>query len=360
MPELWDEAPGDVSAFSLPTDPKPAGREEAAPEAPSLDEGSSNSLAEEAADNAPDGRPRDEQGRFLPTNPEPQAEDEGTPISGELAEAVNRLVAEDPERYGGLAKFKTAEAVLRSYAHIEEHSGSLRNEVGELRALVEDRFERIQNQPPQPQFDLDEMIVENPAQAVELAWRSGNEAALRKALNGWDEIAPGMSAVWIENKQLAQKLQQIEQAQQPILQSNQEQQRLHVVAQAYADLEARYPDFNDHRAAMAEVAAEIAARNGSSFVDELLEQGTPEKVGEAFEYLYLKSRDRRGDNLSQVSQQLAREHVENTQRARQDALLASSSTTSGAAPKPDIAEAIADSWAKADAPYERGEGGWNI
>ncbi len=339
---MWDESPGDVSAYSLPSDPKPP--EKPAEEQVEIANAETTTTLVETEDNAAEGRPRDEQGRFLPKeDAQPEAE-------GETEQPPDLI----------LGKFKSYDDVIKAYAELEQHAGGLRNEVGELRSLVEDRFEQLQNKPPQPQFDLDEMIEENPAQAVEFAWRSGNEPALRKALASWDEIAPGMSSVWIENKQLAAKLSALEEQQKPILQTNEEQQRLNVVAQAYATLEKQYPDFEEHRQAMGVAAAELAARNGESYVDKMLNQGTPESVAEALEYLYLKARDRQGANLAEVSRELAREHVQNTNRAVNEAIVASATTTSGEAAKPSVADRIAESWDKVEAPFRRDESGWNI
>lgn len=340
---MWDESPGDVSEYSFPSDPKPP--EKPAEETAEIANAETTATLVESEENAAaEGRPRDEQGRFLPNE---EAAQDG---AGEQAETPGLI----------LGKFKSYEDLERSYAQLEQHAGGLRNEVGELRSLVEDRFERLQNQPPQPTFDLDEMIDENPAQAVEIAWRSGNEGALRKALAGWDEIAPGMSSVWVENKQLSAKLARIEQAQQPILQQTQDQQRLNVVAQAYSSLQAQYPDFEEHRQAMGAAAAELAARNGESYVDKMLNQGTAESVAEALEYLYLKARDRQGANLAEVSRELAREHVRDTNRAVSEAIVASATTTSGEAAKPSVADRIAESWDKVEAPFRRDESGWNV
>jgi hypothetical protein len=132
------------------------------------------------------------------------------------------------------------------------------------------------------------------------------------------------------------------------------------VAQAYSSLSAKYPDFESMRPQMAQVAVELKELTGESVVDSLLNTGKPEAVARALEILYKEARDRDTANLSDVSKQLAQEHAQNSARAREEALVGSVTSTAGEAPKPSLADRIADSWAKADAPYKSSADGWNI
>lgn len=283
-------------------------------------------------------QPRDEQGRFAA---KPDAAEEATAASSQPDELI-------------LGKFRTVDDLAKSYENLERHTGSLREEVGQLRQAIQ------QPPQPQPQFDLAAVLEESPSRAAEMAYRSGNQQALEHVLSEWDEVSPGAKDLWLENKQNALKVQQMEAKYASLEEPIRKQQSQTVLAAAYDEITRQYPDFEDHKDEMAAVAADLAARNGQSFVDTLLQTNNPATIAEGFEYLYLKSRGLKADNLSQVSKQLAAEHAQNVQQAKQEAAVASSSTSSGETPAPSAAKLVKESWDKLSSPYASGPDGWNV
>lgn len=306
--------------------------------------------------NAPAERPRDEGGRFAAQEQEQEevAQVEEQETETEEQETGSTL----PPKYEG----KTAEEIAQMHYELELKLGQQSAELGQLRQAVQvQRTEQPQQPPvPQPQFDVNAVLEEDPAHAAELAWRSGDQRALEYVLETWDSMSPGAKNLWIENKQNAQRLQQMEERFKTVEQPIQAQQAQQTYAQGYGIVAAQYPDFDSLQQEMGEVANEITGRTGRSFVDETLKSNDPQYIAERLEYLYLKARDRKAGNLSQVSRQLAQEHAENVREAKNEATVASSGT--GEIPNPTVstAQKIKQSWDKLSSPYEQGEGGWNV
>jgi hypothetical protein len=328
--EWLGDVPDPTSKWGLPGDDAAAARMNNEAEVP-------------VEDNAQTERPRDEQGRFV-------AQEEG-----QVEERQAEQPAEDdlPEKYRG----KTPAEIAKMHMEVERAFHSRDEEVTRLRQLEQQQ----QFQPaPQPNYDLNAVLEESPSRAAEMAYRSGDQNALAYVLDSWDAMSPGAKDLWIENKQNAQKISQMEERQRAVEVPIQQQQASQTYAQAYTEITAQHPDFDSLQTEMSQVADEISQRSGRSFVTELLQSNDPKVISEGFEYLYLKARDRKTGNLSEVSRQLASEHVENVNQAKQDALVASASTGAGETPEPSTAQRVKQSWDKLNAPFAASEDGWNV
>ncbi len=267
-----------------------------------------------------DGRARDASGRFVATAADDEAAQEQPP-------------AEQERLYAG--KYRSVEELEQAVLHQQQLTGRQSSEVGELRAELEAL--RQTQQQYAPRQDLSSLIDDNPAQAADIAWRAGDEPSLRLALQAWDELSPGAASVWVENKQLGHRLQEIERTTQQQQQSWQQQQQLAVATQAYEQVASRYGDFEQLAPAMSQVAGELASLAGQSVVSQLLESGNPDAVGRALEMLYREAKAR-SVTPEAAGQEIARQHVQDTLRAKQEAIVASAG---GGGPEPPPGETYA-------------------
>lgn len=323
MPDLWADDTTSADAFS--------------------DE------AIEAARAAQTGRPRDEQGRFTATEPEEPALEDAPVAEAEVVDsevADDTSVAETPSE-------SEIEALTRRLAEKEAMIGRQSTEIGELRAQQEQFSEYAQQMEqrfrgPQVPQDWDTFIEDNPAAATQAAYQQGDEYNYYRALQAWEEVSPGAPQLWGQNMQIAQELAQIKQSTQGFAQDSTNRAK----AAAVDSLRDQYPDLDKEE--VVQSMGQLAL--GNPYLLRALESSDPLEVKGAVESLYLLSRGRQADTLSQRAQELARTQTEEELRVRQEASVASASRTN-AEPPLSPQEELAQRWADQE---ERLAAGWNI
>lgn len=339
MPDLWDSGePSEdeyANVFAYDAD--------AAASAVEAAEAAGREPPEAAVAVAEGEQPRDEKGRFAPKEEQPPAgasAEEGEEAPAE--EQTPEPPADDPlaaflAKYGGDER-KALEAAMEAQSTI----GGMANEIGQLRALIQQQQE-LQQQPQYPptqqQYDWDSLIDENPAYATQLAAAEGNEVAYRQAVQAWDEISPGAPQLWYKQQQIDAALAQIATS-----------AREREGEQMVAALMQKYPDLGDYQEKMQEIAArfphELAALASSDM----------SVAAPALESLYLKARSPDSATLAQQAEEIARKQTEAELRARDEAAVASA-TRSHVTPPPSKEEAIAADWYTKE---DRLAEGWNI
>ena len=337
MPDLWESDESNVDDFALPGDDRLIEQLK--------QDNSADASAE--AENAPE-RPRNEKGQFVKADPEPEAEPEAEAAAEPAVEAAPDTLI--------LGKFKNAEEVINAYTELEKHTGGLRNELGELRRMFEERL----NQPAPPPVGApvaitQDLIDQNPGYAVQLAYEQGNEPALRLAFEQWEDAEPTKAAAWYAQQLVAQERAE--------MQAQFAQLRAEIQPAAErADTEAFQAGLREYVAEKPDAAEFIqgghlaALANEFSWARETLERGTPQQQIEAIKSLHAIHRGRNTDNLRVATQEVARATAEEAQREREEAFVASPSGTPGAV-KPREADTIAAEWDKLQAPIESG---WNV
>jgi hypothetical protein len=123
------------------------------------------------------------------------------------------------------------------------------------------------------------------------------------------------------------------------------------VVEAYETITSRYPDFEEYRQGIVQAVAHLA-RGGNPGIARALEYGPIEQKVEILDQLYHAARSRQLGDIQQVAKAAAQTHVAETQRAKQEAMLASTSSTGQAKPSP--ADAVAQQWAEIKAPLRDG------
>lgn len=321
MAELFQR--DDPADFALPGDEELAANLN--PAEPSQEEESQT--VETIAENTPEGRPRDDQGRFVSETEEETPEETVEEVEAPL--------------YAG--KFKSPEAMEAAYLEQESLKGRLTSELGELRQAFQ------QPQPQQQQYDpaaISALIEENPDVATELAFTSGNQPVLEAAFQSWMQEDETAAKLWATTKRLDAMQAQNEQTQAQTTQSAQARE----YADAFQTFAQEHPDVEQYADAMQDVARQY------SVVAEMLQSKNPQSKLEAFEFLYTKARGRASENLDEATKAVAREHAEQTQRVKTEGILATS-TASIPEAKPSEAEQIGAEWDKQNAPFQAG---WNI
>jgi hypothetical protein len=319
----------DPADFALPGD------EEKIAQATEPSQEEESQTVETSVDTAPEERPRDEKGRFVSEETEVEA----------VEETPEEEVPEEPELLAG--KFKSPEELAAAYEEIQSYAGRLGSELGELRQLVQ------QPQQAQPQVldqaALASLIDERPDLATELAYQSGNQAALQIAFQAFSEEDETAAKLWATEKRVERMQAQFEQSQTQMTQSVQSREYESALETFAKD----HPDIDEHAGRMQEIARE------HPFLADVLQSDNPKAKLDVFEFLYNKARGRASENLDEAARAVAREHAEQTQQVKREGILATS-TASIPEAKPSIADEIADEWDKQNAPYKSGPGGWNI
>lgn len=316
--------PGDAARLAVLND-EPAVEEEPVAEA---------EPAAEAEEPAVEDRPRNPDGTFAAKNPEP------APLLG---------------------KFKSAEELAVAYTELERHLGDQRRELGQRRQSEEElaaRLAAIEGHIATPRQQITgDMIDRDPAAATQLAYEQGDQAALATAFAAWKDEDPAGAAVWAATETAAQReqalraeyearLAQVEQRIAPAEQADLDRQ----YQGAFAQFARQHPDVEKFIPAMAQIA------EANPTMQALIESGSPAQAADTFATLYKLAKYEQGDLAAAAVQDTARAVAEESQRAREEAFVASASTnTAGKAPS--VAERIAAEWDKLDAPMRDG---WNV
>lgn len=244
---------------------------------------------------AQEERPRGEDGKFL---------------SREAAEQ-----AEQERLYAG--RYKTVEeleaAVVEKEAFISRQGtdvGSLRSELQEMRRSLEQR-QAEQSAPAQPlPHNWDSMLDENPAQAVEIAYKADNQQAMSEALQAWNELAPGAPQLWVQNKQMEEQLLDLR-----------ESVGKQTSNSAYAEFSRTHPDVEQYAQEMGEIAKQ------APYLTELLQNGDPRAQTEVLDFLYTKAstekRARNADTLAKAQTEADAEKKATSRQQKENAAVAS-------------------------------------
>lgn len=326
---MWGEPPG-PDDFVLPGDDKiqqQLEQQAQGQEAPAE--------PEPAADTAPEGRPRDEHGRFVKSEQEtPEAEaapDEETAVE----KTAEEKLAE---------KYDSDETIQKSYLELQRLYGDQTRELGQYRQYVEQMLANQQRAAQQPQ-DWQGLIDDNPAHAAQLAYQHGNQHAYRAAVEAWEDMAPGAPGLWAQNVQMQQQLEQLAQ---------------HQAQQAWQESVRQFsidnPGFN-------EIPDEelLAAVQRNPVFGEIIrdaDRSHDARMG-ALKVLYLdaeQARGRNSDTLVTAAQDIARAQAQATQEAKNEAILASATANLEGGPKKTGPELVGEQWDQMDTHSK----GWNI
>lgn len=278
-------------------------------------------------------RPRDDKGRFVKTQAEVEAE-----------EAEERLYA---------GKYRSPEELERAYAEMQQVLGAQGSELGELRQMVEQGFQQVTHQFNQPRVDsgFDDLLDTNPAAAAEIALRAQNSAALERVRESWNELSPGSYDLWLANKQMEHRLQQMQQQLEQTTAPLHEQRTMQAATQAYFEAANEVGDgFQDTEAAMADV---IRAR---PHMVAALQSGNRDAAKSVWLDAYSIARGRVSDTLSDAAKTLAREQAAANQRAKEEAALVSSGAALETAPL-TLSDRIGQEW---ETDESSRASGWNV
>lgn len=291
--------------------------------------------ADTAEEEAPEGRQRDEKGRFVAAEPEETQEE--TPAE---------------KLYAG--KYKSIEELERAYSEAEKKIGSQGSEMSELRKAVEElreSFEEDDDDYQEPVYDTDTLRTwfdENPSQIPSVAitaHQQGNINLRNQALAAWEDLDP-VSARHYEREFLKDELRR---EQQQVVQSQSEMRSLS--AQVAREFAQSHPDMDALAPAMREIAAEYPQ------MARILQTNDRSAQLEYLDFLYTKARGRQADTLTQATKEVEARQTEEVDRAIADAQVASAKTANPDTPRPSAADLIGMEWDAIEKPYADG---WNV
>lgn len=301
--------------------------------------------AAEQADGAAGDVPRDpETGRFVKAEEEaaPEAEDAGADTSD--LDAI-------------LAKYGTIEKAASAFQEAQRHIGELHRSQGELTGQLQTyaaMLQEMQNQsqqppPPKIQQDFEQLVEDNPREAMLLALQAQDMSAYSRAKESANDYAPGFGDV-IENElRMMQTVDQLTRNYAQLAQPIQQQQQRQTVAEVYREVAKDNPDFEDLRPHMTQVVEQIHQAGGYDWITPSLESGDPHAAKAALNTLVLLARALSSGNLAEAAQDAARRHVEATEKARAEAIVASATQTVASSPdQATAADALWDQWASLD------------
>lgn len=298
---------------------------EAAPDegTPVLDEEAPQEAPEE--DTAPeDDRPRNEKGQFISQR-----------------EQEERLLA---------GKYRTPEELEAAYSELASAYGRQGNEMGELRKAVESLQESMpQQQAYQPSYDWDNLIDVNPAMAAQAAYESGDQFQLNRAVQAWEDVAPGAPSLWAQveamKAQIAEMQESVPQQIQPLIEQQATQQTQQILGEFYR----QHPGAEKYSQQMSDRV--MSDPLGPRLI-QVLENGTPqEKVG-VLTYLFNQVRatdPQQADTLQAQAKDIAVEQARLAEQAKLEAQVVSASNSNAGDPPPqDPADAMWEAWAGFD------------
>lgn len=333
MSDLFDDG---VSAedFSLPGDDERMGRTAvAAPEPAAVEETPEPEVVV-------DGPLRNADGTFA-AKPDEAAAAEVTQQPGETTGDYESRVAQLEQRL----------------ADKDEFIGRLTNEVGESRKMLEE----IRDRKPEaaPVQITSDMIEANPSYAAQLAYEQDNGVAFQQALEAWKFEDPFAAATWVSGKQneiqFAElrreqdaRIAQLQAQVQPAAEASQQQllvSKVGAVAAEFPGLDKMLED-----GTIAKVAADYPTI-GNDLIG-----SDPDRKTAALRAAAEIARGRFGDTLEATAEQVARKTAGQAQTARDEAFVASTTTTTTGT-KPSRADEIGAEWDAMERPFNEG---WNV
>lgn len=245
---------------------------------------------EEQVEEQQEGRERDEHGRFVAQAEEPETEEE--------------------QDYKAL------------YERAEQDRLNLERKLGEQgRELGEHRQRDLPSDlNPEEAAAFEQALDDDPVLAAQWAYRNGHQARYATALEAVAEISQADAI------QLAADLR-IESQLGPWRQQQEQQ----ATAASLAAVQAKYPDWSEQQDAI------VAAADRNPGLSQQLLTGTPEQKQGALEALYLIANASRSPAPNGGSQDTSAEEARRSQdaaRARDEAVVASASTSQGRETKP--------------------------
>jgi hypothetical protein len=266
-------------------------------------------------------KPRDDQGRFV--SDAPVAEED--PVS----EAAPEVVEETPAEKLHAGKYKSVEELERGYLELQQFTARQGTDVGEQRALAQALAERLAvleskaEAPPRQQITSD-FISENPGAAAQLAYEQGDQSALGAAYQQWSLEDPAAAATWVGERRLQEARQEFEQrAKQledrfiPFQQAQEQSQLTQGVQQLPEDVRSFLTDVD----AVQNLATEFPTL-GNAIVS-----GSPSERLNAIQALHGIHRGRTADTLGQAASDVARAVAQEAQAVRDEAYVASSTSS---------------------------------
>lgn len=292
---------------------------------------------------------------------EPQTEYVEAPAAAEPAEA--EPVADAPAE--GTPPSDETPAVDPAVVQLEkrlqdkdEFIGRLSNELGELRQAVTQMDQRVNA--PAPVEVTTDLIDTNPALAAQLAYDQNNGVAFQAAFEAWKDFDPTTAAVWAAGKQADEREAELKRTyeerfarMEASLGPVSQQTAANEAGRLISDRAAAIPGLGEF---ITNTPAVTAMANEFPDEAEHILNGTPDQKVRAFEKLFLIHRGRESDTHRATQEEVARETAVAAQQAREDAFVASATTTSSGV-KPSRAEQIGSEWDAMDAPYKDG---WNV
>lgn len=249
------------------------------------------------ADETPvdDGQPRDEQGRFT---------------------AADDVVEQ---------RLKEKDRVI----------GSMANELGELRKLVE---ERTAPKPEQSSFatqpDLEDRIYENPQvghQACYDALQRGDTATYERALRAWVETDASSALLFNQQVLALQMRQQIEQEVAQHVAPAAQAAEAAAAQQAVTNMQARYSDFTDVVKTLNEERLQEIVNDPDFPAADYLERTDLASRQKVLRAVYQEAKLQHGPRVDAANQRAAEEHAAQAAQTKAQAAVATTTTSSATA-----------------------------
>jgi hypothetical protein len=257
-------------------------------------------LAETVA--APDeGTPAEASTDYQPADPPPPVADDGQ-------------LRDEQGRYTSAREIEEKLTLLeKRLADKDEFIGRQASELGQLREGHQRLEQQLQYQ-AQPQYDYDDLIAENPAQAAMAAYEQGDSVALQRAAAAWDEVAPGAPAIWVQGiqreQQLRAEIEQIRQTQAPVQQHYQSVQHEQASTNAVTSLLSAYEDFGAYAPTI------LQQLEGSPSDQAKLASGNEATIRETMELHYFRAKMRAGDTLNEAATNHAQQAAEASRNSK--------------------------------------------
>lgn len=255
-------------------------------------------------------RARNEKGQFTTTD------------TGELEEPEPKLLA---------GKYKDTDALEQGYEELRQQFNARDAEVSELRALREqfDQFREELSPRETPQYDpssLDDFLTTNPHQIPVLAQQAidANDGYLyQRALAAWGEIDQIGAMDFHARKVSEANMAQLREELAPTLQGVQRMNTNNEFAAAYETAAQKHDDFTP-------VMNSITQTTLDGFPKEvlgILQTGDTASKERVLETLYRWTKAEQAGNLTEAAESAARQTHEESVAARQDAVVASTTTS---------------------------------
>lgn len=183
--------------------------------------------------------------------------------------------------------YKTAEDLEQGYTELLNKFRERDQEIGQLRQMVQQRQMREQI-PQRSNEDFEDWVVENPIQAAEQAWASGDKHAYERVMDIFFDENPKMAARYEQAKVLRVQQQrfeqQLNQAVQPFRETYQQQQQMN----AWETFRSQNPDVDTMPDQM-QAAVNILYQINPDLISPL-QNGTREQQVSVFQTLYAVAR----------------------------------------------------------------------